>query len=69
MWRWGRTEISWINHVKNEEVLHRVKVGRNILNKIKRIKVKWIGLMLRRNCFSKHVTEGKIGGRIEVRGR
>jgi len=25
--------------------------------------------MLRRNCFSKHVIEGKIGGRIEVRGR
>jgi hypothetical protein len=22
--------------------------------------------MLRRNCFSKHVTEGKIRGRIEV---
>jgi hypothetical protein len=69
MWCWGRTEIRWINHVKNEEALHIVNVASNILNKIKRIKVKWIGLMLRRNCFSKHVTGGKIGGRIEVRGR
>ena len=69
MWCWGKTEISWANHLKNEEVLQRVKVERNILNKIKWIKVKWIGLMLRRNCFSKHVTEGKIGERIDVRGR
>ena len=51
--------------MENEEVLHRIKVERNILNKIKRIKVKLIGLMLRRNCLSKHVTEGKIGGKIE----
>jgi hypothetical protein len=69
MWRWGRTEISWINLVKNEEVLHRAKVERNILHKMKRIKVKWIGLMLRKNRFSKPFIEGKIGGRIEVTGK
>ena len=33
---WRRTEISWTNGVKNEEVLHRVKEERNILCTIKR---------------------------------
>jgi len=27
------------------------------------------GHILRRNCLIKHLTEGKIGGRIEVMGR
>jgi len=32
MWCWGRTEkMSWIDPVRNEEVLHRVKEDRNIL--------------------------------------
>jgi hypothetical protein len=31
-------------------------------------KANWIGHILRRNCCLKHVTEGKIDGRIEVRG-
>jgi hypothetical protein len=35
--------------VKNE-VLHRVKEDRNILNKIKMRKTNWIGHILRRNC-------------------
>jgi hypothetical protein len=46
--------------VKNEEVLHRVKDERNILNTIKRRKTNWIGHILRRNCFLKHVIEGKM---------
>jgi hypothetical protein len=29
----------------------------------------WVCHMLCRNCFIKHVTEGKIGGRITVTGR
>jgi hypothetical protein len=33
---WGRMEISWTGHVKNEEVLYRVKGERNILQTIKR---------------------------------
>jgi hypothetical protein len=40
--------------------------------KIKRRKANWIGHFLLRNCRLKHVTEGKIKGRIEVtvrRGR
>jgi hypothetical protein len=29
----------------------------------------WIGNILRRNCFLKHLIEGKIEGRIKVTGR
>ena len=32
MWCWRRIQkFSWADHVKNEEVLLRVKVGRNVL--------------------------------------
>jgi len=31
MWRWRRIEFSWIDRVKNEEVLRRVKKEMNIL--------------------------------------
>ena len=34
MWCWRRKEISWTNHVRNEEVLLRVKEQRNILHEI-----------------------------------
>jgi hypothetical protein len=35
MWCWRRMEkISWTNHVRNEEVLLRVKEQRNILHEI-----------------------------------
>jgi len=42
---------------------------RNILHTIKRKNANWIGYNLRRNCLLKHVMEGTIEGRIEVRGR
>jgi hypothetical protein len=70
MWCWRRMEkISWIDRVRNEEVLHRVKEERNIVYTIKRRKANWIGHILRRNCLLKHVIEGMIEGRIEVTGR
>jgi len=47
----------------------RVKGDRNILHGVNRRKGDWIGYILRRNCLLKHVTEGKIDGRIEVTGR
>jgi hypothetical protein len=65
-------KISWTNRVRNEEVLHRVKEERNILDTIKRRKANWIGHIFRRNCLLKHVIEGKLEGRIEMtrtRGR
>jgi len=70
MWCWRRMgKISWIDRVKNEEVLHRVKGDRNIVYTINRRKANRIGHMLRRNCLPKHVIEGKIEGSVEVRGR
>jgi Na+-transporting NADH:ubiquinone oxidoreductase subunit NqrA len=65
MWRWRKMEISWTDHVRNAEVLHRVKKGRSIIYTIKRGKVNWIGHILGRNCLLKHVIEGKT----ERRGR
>jgi hypothetical protein len=62
-------KISWTDHVRNEEVLLRVKGQRNILHEISKRKSKWIGHILRRNCNLKHVMEGKIEGRMEVTGR
>ena len=62
-------KISWTDHVRNEEVLLRVKEQRNILHEISKRKANWIGHILRRNCLLQRVIEGKIKGRIEVTGR
>ena len=70
MWCWRRLEkISWTDHVRNEEVLLRVKGQRNILHEISKLKADWIGHILRRNCLLQGVIEGKIKGGIEVTGR
>jgi len=70
MWCWRRMEkISWTDHVRNEDVLLRVKEQRNILRELRKWKANWIGHILRRNCLLQRVTEGKIQGRIEVTGR
>jgi hypothetical protein len=60
-------KISWTNHVKNE-VLQRVKKDRYILHTMMRRKGDWIGHILHRNCLLKHVSDGKIEGKIEVMG-
>ena len=62
-------KISWTKHVKNEDVLLRVKEQRNILHEMRKRKANWIGHILRRNCLLQLVTEGKIQGGIEVIGR
>jgi len=70
MWCWRRVEkIIWADHVRNEEVLLRVKEQRNILHGISKRKANWIGHILRRNCLLQRVIEGKIKGGIEVTGR
>jgi hypothetical protein len=70
MWCWRRMEkIRWIDHVRNEYILLRVKEQRNILHEIHKRKANWIGHILRRNCLLQWVIEGKIQGRIEVTGR
>jgi hypothetical protein len=62
-------KISWTDHVRNEQVLLRVKEKRNILHEICKRKANWIGHILRRNCLLQQVIEGKIKGKIEVTGR
>jgi len=41
----------------------------NMLCTIKKSRAKWVVHILSRNCLLKHVIEGKIEGRLEVRGR
>jgi hypothetical protein len=70
MWCWKTMEKnSWTDHVRNEEVLLRVKEQRNILHEISKRKANWIGHILRRNCLLQRVIEGKIKEGIEVTGR
>jgi len=62
---WRRMEkISCTDHVRNEEVLLRVKEQRNILHEISKRKSNWIGYILRRNCLLQRVIEGKIKGSV-----
>ena len=62
-------KISWTDHVRNEDVLLRVKEQRNILHEIRKRKANWIGHILRRNCLLQRVIEGQIQRGIEVRRR
>jgi hypothetical protein len=62
-------KINWTDHVRNEDVLLRVKEQRNILHEIHKRKATWIGHILRRNCLLQRVIEGKIKEGIEVTGR
>jgi hypothetical protein len=64
-----KVEYQPDRRVRNEDVLQRVKEGRNILHTIKRRKTIWIGHILNRNCLLKHVIKGKIEGMIKVTGR
>ena len=52
MWCWRRMEkISWIDYVRNEEVLLRVNEQRNILREIRKRKANWIGHILVETAF------------------
>jgi hypothetical protein len=49
-WCWRMMEkISWTDRVRDEEILHRVKEGMNILYAIKIMNANWIGHVLCRN--------------------
>jgi hypothetical protein len=54
--------FSFFDHVRNEEVLLRVKEQRNIPHEISKRKANWIGHILRRNCLLQQVIEGKLKG-------
>ena len=61
MWCWRRMEkISWTHHVRNEDVLLRVKEHWNILHEIRKRKAIRIGQILRRNWLLQRVIEGKV---------
>jgi hypothetical protein len=62
-------KIIWTDHVRNEDVLLRVKEQRNILHEISKWKANWIGHNFLRNCLLQRVIEGKIKEVIEVTGR
>ena len=62
-------KISWTDHVRNEEELHRVKDETNILHTIKTWKANRIGRILHRNSLVKHTNEGKIKEGTEAKGR
>ena len=55
-------KISWTGHVRNEEVLLRVKEQRNILREMRKRKATWVCQILRINCLLQRVIEGKIKG-------
>jgi hypothetical protein len=61
--------INWTDHVRNEEVLLKVKEQRSIIHEISKQKTNWIGHILCRNCLLQRVIEGKVKEGIEVTGR
>jgi hypothetical protein len=64
-----KERIIWADHVRNEEILRRVKDETNILHKLDKRKAYWIGHILHLNCLLKLVIEGNVEGRIELTGR
>ena len=50
-------------------MLHRDKEQRNIIHTVNRRKANWIGHILCRDCLLEQVIEGKVEGRMEVKGR
>jgi len=62
-------KISWTDHVRNEEVLLRVKEQGNNRHEISKRKANWIGHILCRNCLLQRVIEDNIKGGIKVSER
>jgi len=64
-----KEKIRWSDHVRNEELLLRVSMHRNILHEIRKRKDNWIGYILRRNCLLKQAIEEKIKLEMDVARR
>ena len=62
-------KIIWTDRVVNEDVLLIVKEKINVLHTTKNRKTNRTAHILRGNCLLKHVTVGKIEGRIRVTER
>jgi hypothetical protein len=52
-------KVSWTDHVRNEEVLLRVKEQRSTLQEINKRKASWIDHILHSNCLLQQVIEEK----------
>jgi hypothetical protein len=60
MWHWERMEkIVCINHLRNEEALHKVQEGMNILHTIKNREASRLVHILHSDCLVKHIIEGR----------
>src|SRR5215469_5110905 len=69
MWVWRRMEkISWMDRVKNTDVLQRVHEERQLLQMIRERQRKWIGHILRGNSLLRIIIEGRMDGKKQ-RGR
>jgi len=63
------TEVSWTDNVENEKVLHKVKEKKEYPTTIIRRRANWNGHILCRNCLLERITEGKMEGTIELKGK
>jgi hypothetical protein len=70
MWRWRRIQkITWIDCVRNEEMLCRVKVKRNILQTVKkRRNANWVGDICVGTCLLKtrYGRKGRSDGKMRT---
>ena len=70
IWCWRRMgKISYTDHVRNEEVLLRIKEQKNILHEISKRKANWIGQILCRIFLLQPVIERKVQGVLKVTER
>ena len=64
MWVWRRIEnISWTEHITNEEVLKRVGECRLIITTIRKRQHRWLGHIMRGDSLVITVLEGRLKGR------
>ena len=70
IWCWRRMgKISCTDHVRNEEVLLRIKEQKNILHEIRKQKANWIGKILCRIFLLQPIIERKVQGVLKVTER
>jgi hypothetical protein len=70
-WTYRRMlKISWIQHVTNDEIYHRIRIEKQLIGAIKRRKVSYFGHIMRHEKYAllQCILEGKIDGK-RTRGR
>lgn len=64
MWVWYRiNNVSWQDHIKNTEILRRIK-ERKIINVMTKRRGTWIGHCMRKRCLLVDELEGLVNGKI-----